>query len=331
MAAHGLLRRIAEEALGRRVPALNHAVERLADDGVVRGFDDRREQPGRRQLAGVVPIHAPSCRDVAEDEHASGHLALVVPDRGGAVVDGALGAASLNQQRVIRHADDGAFAQGSRGRAFHCLVGGFVHDPEDGVERKATGLLLAPAGQGFGHRVEKGHAPLDIGRDDGVADAPKRDPQQLALLAGPELRQAGGVTEADDERAREKVRRQPDSVAGALEAKRAARRDEEIRARHVSEEGGDSRRERAAEPYGYRHGSEQRHERQRVAHQRVEQPAGEHGDAKRGHGQGVDDCRASPLSFREVHSSGLTIQTLSPANGGHDAGPRPPSGALLVD
>ena len=38
---------VAEQPFGRGVPALNHAVERLADDGVVRRFDDRREQPGR--------------------------------------------------------------------------------------------------------------------------------------------------------------------------------------------------------------------------------------------------------------------------------------------
>ncbi len=46
MAANGLVGRIAEQVLGRVVPGLNDAVQRLADDRGVRRFDDRREQPG---------------------------------------------------------------------------------------------------------------------------------------------------------------------------------------------------------------------------------------------------------------------------------------------
>src|SRR5262249_8807305 len=45
--------RIAEDALRARVPARDDAVERLADDGVVRGLDDRREQ--RTHLLGAGP------------------------------------------------------------------------------------------------------------------------------------------------------------------------------------------------------------------------------------------------------------------------------------
>ena len=71
MAAHSLPGSVTEETLGRSVPALNDAVERLADDGIIRGFDDRREQPSCQQLAGPVPIHTPLRRDVPER---SGHI-----------------------------------------------------------------------------------------------------------------------------------------------------------------------------------------------------------------------------------------------------------------
>ena len=51
---------VAEDARGAGVPARDHAVERLADDGVVGGLDDRREE--RTSLLG-----APSVRDVARE------------------------------------------------------------------------------------------------------------------------------------------------------------------------------------------------------------------------------------------------------------------------
>ena len=51
--AHGLLGGVAEQPLGGGVPALNDAVQRLADDGVLRRLDDRRQQAGGRQPAGI--------------------------------------------------------------------------------------------------------------------------------------------------------------------------------------------------------------------------------------------------------------------------------------
>ena len=57
VAADGLCGGVAEEALGGGVPALDDAVERLADDGVVGRFDDRRQQARGQELA--APARAP--------------------------------------------------------------------------------------------------------------------------------------------------------------------------------------------------------------------------------------------------------------------------------
>ena len=52
---------VAEQALGRRVPALDHAVERLADDRVVRRLDDRGEQARREQLVCLSLLRRRRC------------------------------------------------------------------------------------------------------------------------------------------------------------------------------------------------------------------------------------------------------------------------------
>ena len=46
-----------------------------------------------------------------------------------------------------------------------------------------SGLLLGPAGQGLGHRVEQQHPAGGVGGQHGVADAQQRHLQPLALLA----------------------------------------------------------------------------------------------------------------------------------------------------
>ena len=69
--ADGLRGGVAEQPLGAGVPALNDAVQRLADDGVVGRLDDRREQAGRQQLSSPSPCRPPLRGDVAEDQHAA--------------------------------------------------------------------------------------------------------------------------------------------------------------------------------------------------------------------------------------------------------------------
>ena len=79
VAADGLLGGVAEQPLGAGVPALDDAVQRLADDGIVGGLDDRCEQAGGQQLAGPVALDAPLLGDVTEDQHAAGDGAVLVP------------------------------------------------------------------------------------------------------------------------------------------------------------------------------------------------------------------------------------------------------------
>ena len=195
VAADRLVGRVAEETLGGGVPALNDAVERLADDRVIRGFDDRREQPGREQLAGLVLFQPPLRGDVPENQDASGDRAAFVADRRGAVVDRALAAVLANQHRVIRQANDDPLAKRFRRRVLDRPARLLVDDAEHRVERLADGIRLHPAGQRFGDGIHVRDAAVDVGGDDRVADAAQRDAQQLAPLAGARLREPRGLAE----------------------------------------------------------------------------------------------------------------------------------------
>ena len=188
VAADRLLGGVAEQPLGGGVPALNDAVERLADDGVVRRLDDRREQPGGEQLVDLVPLDAPLRGDVAEDQDAAGDAGRARPDRRGAVVDRTLGAVPADEHGVVRQADDDALAQRPRRRVLDRLARLLVDDPEHRVERLAERLVLRPAGQRLGHCVQVGDAAVDVGGDDRIADAAQRDPQHLARSAARALR-----------------------------------------------------------------------------------------------------------------------------------------------
>ena len=135
MAANRVAGGMPEQPLGRGVPALNDALERLADNRVVGRFDDRREQPRRHQLVRLFALELPLCGDVSEDQHASRDAAALVPDRRGAVVDRALSAVPPEQQRVIRESDDDAVAERAGGGVVDGRPRALVDDPEHGVER----------------------------------------------------------------------------------------------------------------------------------------------------------------------------------------------------
>ena len=185
VAAHRLLGGVAEEPLGGGVPALNDAVERLADDGVVRRFDDRRQQAGRQKLAGLVLLHAPLRGDVAEDQHAAGDLSA--SSRIGAALSSighSLPSFRISTVWFARPTTTPSRSALCR-RVLDRLARLLVDDPKHRVERLAQGIRLRPAGQRLGHGIQVGDAALDIGRDDRVADAAQRDPQHLAPLAGP--------------------------------------------------------------------------------------------------------------------------------------------------
>ena len=76
-------------------------------------------------------------------------LALLVPDRGGTVVDGPLGAVLGDQDGVVRQPDDRALLQRTQGRVLDRLAGVLVDDAEHFLERLALGVLVGPARSGL--------------------------------------------------------------------------------------------------------------------------------------------------------------------------------------
>ena len=226
--------RVAEEALGGSVPALDDPVERLADDGVVRGFDDRREQTGREEFAGLVRIQAALRGDVSENQHASGRRGRARRVIGAALSSiGTLAAVLPNQQRVIREADDDPVPKGFRRRILDRQTRVLVDDPKHCVERLADRFCLHPPGQRFGDGVHVRDAAVDVGGDDGVADAAQRHPQQLALLVGAHLRASHRLAEPDDEETGEQVGQYADHMPEIDDGKAPSRFDEEVVTRDV--------------------------------------------------------------------------------------------------
>ena len=84
-------------------------------------------------------------------------------------------------------------------RILNRLARTLVDDPEYGVERLTCGILQQPAGQRFGHAVHIRDAAVDVGGDDGVANAAQRHAQQFAALAGAQLGNPPGFSESDNQ------------------------------------------------------------------------------------------------------------------------------------
>ena len=97
--------------------------------------------------------------------------AALVEDRGGTVVDRDFPAASGEEHRVVRQADDVATGEDLLDRVFDGLPGRLVDDGKDLDEVLAAGLPDGPAGEGLGDRIQEEHAAPVIGGDDGIADA----------------------------------------------------------------------------------------------------------------------------------------------------------------
>ena len=147
--------------------------ERLADRRI------QGEEPHslvQRRLGSL-----PFC-DVPKDQHAAEDVALLVPDRGGAVVNRALRPVLRDQDGVVRQPDDLAVPQRPQGRVLDRLAGVLVDDAEHVFQRSSGGFLRLPADQLLGDRVEEIDPALGVGADDGIADARQRDVQPLPLL-----------------------------------------------------------------------------------------------------------------------------------------------------
>ena len=122
--------RVAEEPLGPGVPRADDAVERLADDRVVGRLDD-----GRQPRLGL--LGPPALGDVAEDQDRPDRGPGLVPDGGGAVVDGPLRPVPGDEDRVVRQPDDRPLPQGAEGGVLDRLAGLLVDDVEDVRQRPA--------------------------------------------------------------------------------------------------------------------------------------------------------------------------------------------------
>ena len=120
--------------------------------------------------------------DVAEDEHTAGNLAVLVANRGGAVVDRDLDAIFANQERVIRQADDDPLGQHAVDGIHGRLARGFIDDPQHVLERLALGIVGCPAGERRGDWIDEHDSSVGVGGDHGVADAGKRGAEVLALV-----------------------------------------------------------------------------------------------------------------------------------------------------
>ena len=282
VAADRLSGRVAEQPLRGRVPALHDSVQRLADDGVVRGLHDRRQQARRQQLAGPVPLQPPLRGHVAEDEDTSGDAAELVPDRCGGVVDRVLAAILVQQDRVVGEAHHGSLPERLRRRVLDRLPRLLVDDPEHRFERLAHRLCLRPAGQRLGHGVQVRDAAVDVRRHHRVADAAQRDLQQLLPLARPRLGRPHAPADRDDEGAGKEIGDQPDQMPVVERTQLAPGGNEQVGGRHVAEQGHHDGRTGSPHPHGRRDRPEQGDERQRVAQHRVEQRAKRHGRRQRG-------------------------------------------------
>jgi hypothetical protein len=248
--------------------------------------DDRRQQPRRGQLAGAALIEPPLHRDVAKDQHAARHLAVLVADRRRAVIDRALRAVLAHEHRVVGQSDDHAVVQCARGRARDNLARVLVDDVEHALERLATRVGGRPAGERLGGLVHRGDPAGQVGGDHRVADAAQRDAQHFAAFVGAPLGPLHGLTEADDHPTREQVCDQPHDIAH-VKIEAAARLDEEQRTGHVANQAGGHGDAIAAQPHRGSDGAVQRHQRQRVAQQWVEHPPQQHDGGQGASGQRV--------------------------------------------
>jgi hypothetical protein len=180
--------------LGQRpvdVPEPHLGVE---DGDAHRGRGDEVVEGRQRPL--LLPLPRPPLGHVPEHQHRPTDAAALVPDRGGAVVNGSLRAVLRDEERVVRKSDNRSFPERPEGRVLDRLAGVLVDDAEHPVERLPGGVILAPPGQLLGDGVEVGDVAAGVGREDGIADAGERDPQVrlplgqrlLGDLAGGDLR-----------------------------------------------------------------------------------------------------------------------------------------------
>ena len=84
---------------------------------------------------------------------------------------------------MVAQPDDDPFPDHLRHGVLDRPAGLFVQDGEHRFQRLPLSLLLAPAGQGLGYRVEECHPTFGVRGDDAVADA-RQDRREAAVGRG---------------------------------------------------------------------------------------------------------------------------------------------------
>ena len=180
-----LLGGVAECPLGAAVPAGDHAVQILAEDGIVRGLDNRSQQ-----TAGFVG--APARGDVPEHQHRSLDGAALVANGRAAIVDRNFRSIFGDEDGVVCHAHDGALTQHLRHRALHCGAAEFIDDLENFVQMPADDIGFLQPQQRLRNGIDEDHAAARIGGNNRVSDTGQRGAQRIPnFLAYPQRRLLG--------------------------------------------------------------------------------------------------------------------------------------------
>ena len=173
--ADGFVGPVAEDRLRGGVPARDAAVQGLADDGVVRRLDDRR-QAARRHGGAKVPAQ------VAQNHRHAAHGAVARARGGGLDFELHARAVAGHGYQVVRFLDrDLALdqhvhhvAQGQR------RVTALAH--EDVPQGRPQRVALRPAQQPCRHGIDAGHPAVAVGGDEAGMYAGQRDRQALLDL-----------------------------------------------------------------------------------------------------------------------------------------------------
>ena len=162
-------------------------------DQALRGLLDRapfREDLRHREPRRPQPVRFTFFGDVAKDQDDAEDRAVLVADRGGAVVDAALAPVAGDQDRVVGETLDASFREGAQRRVFRRPAGLFVEDDEDVADGPALGLFQGPARELLGRWIEEHDPGVRVGGHHGVADAGEGD---LPPLLAPEHRRFRGL------------------------------------------------------------------------------------------------------------------------------------------
>ena len=158
-------------------------VKRAVEIGDADADGSLRKHRAQSLFAGCqCALRFASGRDVMKDHDGADDCVVCVADRRGAVLDRPLGAVTTDQRGVIRESDDVAAGERLLDGVLCRLSRVFIDDPKHTQQRLPLSFAVLPARHGLGHRIQEGHAAVDVRRDHGVADAGQRDFVPSALL-----------------------------------------------------------------------------------------------------------------------------------------------------